>query len=250
MSLTLFGILVYVVSRAEDVAEVYRNTRTLDGDEFFRHVFGSIGTSRPSILKSFSSPTSQIKDVDNPQGKPVAHLIRDMQIQQLQPGSGLDAIQRAELDYLERRVRPEAVSLSPHRYLDLLKEDRGDISVSNAVELPLWRWCSDLLVRASQGAFFGNALERIDPNLADKFSQFDQISWKLWYQIPGFLARDTIAMRDQLRSTLKTFYDLPQAERNDGSYQAWVNDKAEDKLRAIGIPTEDIASIQLILYWG
>ncbi|KAH8767459.1 cytochrome p450 [Diaporthe sp. PMI_573] len=250
MSLTLFGISVYVVSRAEDISEVYRNTRTLNGDEFFRHVFGSIGTSRPSIIKSFSSPTGQIKDVENPLGKPVAHLIRDMQIQQLQPGSGLDAIQRSEMAYLEKRVRPESVSLSRYRYPGLLNEDKGDPSLSNVVELRLWRWCSDLLVRASQGAFFGNALERIDPNLADRFSEFDEISWKLWYQIPGFLARDTIAVRDQLRATMKRFYDLPQAERNDGSYQAWVNDKAEDKLRAIGVPTEDIASIQLILYWG
>lgn len=250
MSLTLFGVELYVVSRAEDVTEVYRNTRTLDGNEFFQHVIGSIGTSKPSIAKAFSSPPGHAKDPDNPQRKPVAHLIRDMQIQQLQPGKGLDAIERAELAYLESRVRPEPLRMSPFRCIDLLDQEEMNASATDAVEVPLWRWCSDLLVRASQRAFFGKALETIDFSLPDTFIYFDEISWKLWYQIPYFLARDTIFMRDQLQASLKKFYDLPQVERNDDSAQAWVNDKTEDKLRAIGIPTEDIASIQLILYWG
>lgn len=248
MALTIFGAQVYVVSQGEDVSEVYRNTRTLDGDEFFRHVVGSIGTSKSSTLRAFAPPPTDNKDLDNPLRKPIAHLIRDMQIQQLQPGKGLDAIERGELAYLEHRMQPGIVAKAP--YCCFPQGTMAGHDKSAPMDLSLSQWCSDLLVRAAQDAFFGDVLSKVDPALPEKFVRFDEISWKLWYHIPDFFARDTIALRDELLSIMRAFYSLSQADRNNGTAQAWVNDKTEDKLRAIGIPTEDVASIQLILYWG
>lgn len=237
---------MYFVSRAEDVSEAYRNMRTLTVDEFYRAVFLSMGATKKSVDKAFAPLPEHIIDPDNPQRKPVAQIAREMQITQLQPGPGLDALERAELDYLEDHVRIAAVSQNRCRYPDLLGGETP--GATGSVELPLWQWCADVMVRAAQGAFFGSALERIDPDLPEKFIEFDNIGWKLLYQFPGFLARDTLGKRDELHAALKAFCDLPRGERSD--VKAWVIDSTEDKLRAIGIPTEDIASILLILYWG
>jgi hypothetical protein len=103
-------------------------------------------------------------------------------------------------------------------------------------------------VRSAQVAFFGDALERIDPNLPEKFVDFDNLSWKLLYQLPECLARDTLSKRADLLDAFRKFYNLPQAERTGST--AWVNNATEDILRAEDIPTEDVASIILILYWG
>lgn len=246
LQLTLFGFSVYFVSRAEDVSEAYRNMRTLTVDEFYRAVFLSMGATTKSVDKAFAPLPEHIIDPDNPQRKPVAQVAREMQITQLQPGPGLDALERAELDYLEDNIRADAVRTTRTRYPDLLGGEAP--GASGSVELPLWSWCADVMVRAAQGAFFGSALERIDPDLPEKFVEFDNIGWKLLYQFPGFLARDTLGRRDELHAAIKAFCDLPRAERSD--VKAWVIDSTEDKLRALGIPTEDIASILLILYWG
>ncbi|KAF5137059.1 hypothetical protein E5D57_000834 [Metarhizium anisopliae] len=220
LQLTLFGASVYFVSRAEDVSEVYRNTRTFTFDEFYHHIFISMGTSGASVQQIFAPLPARIKDPENTQGKPVAKLAKELQIAQLQPGPGLDALERAQLAYLECHVQPDAVLESRYRYPDFLGGER---------------------------AFFGSALDRLDPDLPQKFLEFDDLSWKLLYQFPIFLARDTIAKRDYLRTALKAFYNLPREMRNDA--EGWALDSTEDRLRAIGIPTEDIASIALILYW-
>lgn len=234
------------------MSEAYRNTRTLTVDEFYRRVFLSMGTSVASVNKAFAPLPEGIKDPDNIQGKPVAQLAREMQITQLQPGPGLDALESAELAYLDRHIQVDAVRTSRYRYADLLGGGEEALGVATggggAVELSLWRWCADLTVRAAQGAFFGSALDRIDPDLPERFTEFDDLGWKLLYQFPEFMARDTIVKRDTLRAALATFYNLPRDERNDA--KAWVIEATEDKLRALGIPTEDVASIILILYWG
>lgn len=242
----MFGFTVYFVSRAEDVSEAYRNTRTLTVDEFYRRVFLSMGTSKASVDQAFAPLPEDIKDPDNVQRKPVAQLAREMQITQLQPGPGLDALEDVELAYLERHIQADAVRMSRYRYDGLLGGETA--GATGSVELSLWRWCADITVRAAQGAFFGSALDRIDPDLPERFMEFDDLGWKLLYQFPDFMARDTIVKRDTLRAALTTFYNLPREERNDA--KAWVIEATEDKLRALGLPTEDVASIILILYWG
>lgn len=228
------------------MSEAYRHMRTLTVDEFYRGVFLSMGASKASVEKAFAPLPEDIKDPDNAQRKPVAQLAREMQITQLQPGPSLDTLERAELDYLEDNVKMNAISITRSRYPDLLGGETP--GATGSVELPLWQWCADVMVRAAQGAFFGSALDRIDPDLPEKFMEFDNIGWKLLYQFPEFLARDTLGKRDELHAALKAFCELPREERSDA--KAWVIDSTEDKLRALGIPTDDIASILLILYWG
>jgi hypothetical protein len=67
-----------------------------------------------------------------------------MQLQQLQPGKGLDALERAQLTYLDQRVRLDSARQCLYRYDDLLGSNYGDNFATGAVELPLWRWCSDI----------------------------------------------------------------------------------------------------------
>lgn len=238
---------MYFISRAEDVTEAYRNTQTLTFDEFYRQVFVSMGTSRQGVSKLFASSLKQTKAVGVDQQKPAAQVLREMQISQLQPGANLDALETAELAYLDHHMQPSVLFESPLRYQTGL----GGCNTPNeekAVEIPLMYWCMDIATRATQEALFGTALDRIDPDLPQRFLEFDNLSWKMLYQFPGFIARDLLEKRDYLRGVLQTYCDLPSQGRNDA--QAWVINSTEEKCRTLGLPTEDIASVLLILYWG
>lgn len=237
---------MYFISRAEDVTEAYRNTRTLTFDEFYRQVFVSMGTSREGVSKLFASSLKQTKAVEDSHQKPAAQILREMQITQLQPGANLDALELAELAYLDRQMQPSILLRNPLR--QTRSGVHGALNEEEAVELPLTQWCLDIATRAAQEALFGSALDRIDPNLPQKFLEFDNLSWKMLYQFPGFMASDLLEKRDYLRGVLQTFCDLPSHERNDA--QAWVINSTEEKCRTLGLPSEDIASVLLILYWG
>ncbi|KAG8410003.1 hypothetical protein J3459_007743 [Metarhizium acridum] len=84
-------------------------------DEFYQRVFISMGTSVASVQQVFAPLPAGIKDRENTQGKPVAKLARELQIAQLQPGPGLDALERAQLVYMECHVQPDAVLVSRYR---------------------------------------------------------------------------------------------------------------------------------------
>ncbi|ROV89567.1 hypothetical protein VMCG_09953 [Cytospora schulzeri] len=247
LQLTLFGFTMYFISRAEDVTEAYRNTRTLTFDEFYQRVFFSMGTSKESVLKLFAQRSKEAEDAESKQGKPVAQILRELQISQLQPGPNLDSLELAELAYLDSHTQLDSLRTSRYSYQNIRGGD-GATDVSECVELSLWHWCTDITTRASQRSLFGSALDRIDPDLPDRFLEFDDLSWKMLYQFPDFLARDLLKKRDYLRGVLKTFCDLPTKERNDA--ETWVIKSTEESCRNLGIPSEDTASVLLILYWG
>lgn len=247
MQLTLFGLNVYFISRAEDISEAYRNTRTLTFDEFYRQVFVSMGTSSHGVSKLFASSSEQTKSTANDHQKSTAQVLRELQILQLQPGANLDALEMAELEYLDRQMQPDILRTSCCRYQPELKL-RGATDQGDVIELSLLHWCTDIATRAAQKALFGSALDRIDSNLPDRFMEFDNLSWKMLYQFPGFLARDSLKKRDYLRSILQKFCHLPPNERDDA--ESWVIHSTEEKCRMLGLPSEDIASVLLILYWG
>jgi cytochrome P450 len=240
--LILFGIPVYFITKAEDIADAYRNTVTLSSEEYYRDLFRQLGTSASSVDKFFAPLSKEKQGFPNPHGKPLVNLARDILIQQLQPvnGTGFAAIERHQLAEIERRMQPEV--LRQDAYLPQQPHDDAGI------EIELWTWLSDLFVRSAQDAFFGNELGRIDPTLTDTFLTFDGLSWKYLYQYPEFLAKDTIAARNKLHLSLTRYFDLPQQERNSGV--AWSTKTTEDEMRAIQMPTEDIAAVMLIVYWG
>lgn len=206
-----------------------------------------MGTSNQGVLKLFASASEDVNHAETKREKAVAQALRELQILQLQPGPNLDALERAELAYLDRHMHPDVLRTSLYRYQDRPGTD-GLSNGVEAFELPLLHWCTDIMTRAAQTTLFGSALDRIDPDLPDRFLEFDNLSWKMLYQIPEFLAQDLIHKRDYLRGVLKTFCDLPPKERNDA--EAWVISSTEEKCRNLGISSEDTASVLLILYWG
>lgn len=247
MQLTLFGFPTYFISRAEDITEVYRNTRTLTLDEFYQRVFLDMGTSKQGVSKLFESAPKDVKHAETKREKSAVQVLRELQILQLQPGPHLDALELAVLSYMDRHMQPGVLRTSDSRYQDE-RGRRGPSNGADSFELPLLHWCSDIMIRSAQMTLFGSAVDRIDPCLPDRFLEFENLSWKMLYQFPEFLARDFINKRDYLRGVLKTFCDLPQKERSDA--EAWVISSTEEKCRNLGISSDDTASVLLVLYWG
>ena len=116
-----------------------------------------------------------------------------------------------------------------------------------SIDVPLMRWCSEYFVRAGGIAYFGDKLSSIDPQLASTFIAFDDLSWQAIYQYPRFLTRAMRAERDQTQRTFKRYFDLPQSQRTG---DAWFTKTMENELRAIGVSTDDIASLLLTLHWA
>lgn len=231
---------MYVISDPKQTNEVYKNLETLSFIEFVQGLFKTNGVSESGIRAIYTDLPVDKAGFPNPQGKSLGGtLVRQMHIHQLYPGENLDQLYVHFHNYFHE-----------HLTLPKLRESCAPYMVSQdniSIDVPLMRWCSEYFVRAGGIAYFGDKLSSIDPKLASTFIAFDDLSWQAIYQYPKFLTRTMRAERDQTQRTFKKYFDLPQSQRTG---DAWFTKTMENELRAIGVGTDDIASLLLTLHWA
>lgn len=228
----------YVLTKPDDVAAAYRNTKTFSFDAVLQDLMQKIGVSELGIQKMFSSPDSSKQVFPNPFNKCLARLSRELHIHQLYPGEGnlLNAIdeefvryfdQYLELDSLARRTR---YVTSPHK---------------TAVDLSLRTWTSDFFANAGQDAYFGKRLRQIDPDMTWTFMEFDALFWQVLFQYPKVLSKKMNAALDKMIASMKQYFAVPVSERTD---TVWFTQALEEEMRLLDTPSNDIAAMMVTIY--
>ncbi|RYP42550.1 hypothetical protein DL768_010322 [Monosporascus sp. mg162] len=231
---------MYVISDPKQTNEVYKNLETLSFIEFVQGLFKTNGVSNAGIKAIYTDLPSDKAGFPNPQGKSLGGtLVRQMHIHQLYPGENLDQLEARFHVYFQGNLTLPRMRKACAPYM--FSQD------DSSIDLPLMRWCSEYFVRAGGIAYFGEMLSAIDPHLASTFIAFDDLSWQAIYQYPSFLSRKMRAERDRTQRCFKRYFELPQSQRTG---DAWFTRTMENELRAIGVGTDDIASLLLTLHWA
>ncbi|KAI1841566.1 hypothetical protein JX265_004704 [Neoarthrinium moseri] len=236
-ALTILGMKTYVLTKAEDVGEVYRNNDTLSYEEFVQMMMQILGNSRSAVKEMFKPLSKDKKGYPNPKEKPLGILFREMHIHQLFPGENLnfleDRFYRFFYDQLEN---------SELRKASYAIRKSSDITI-----VPLVQWCSDYFAKAGQDAYFGPRLADLDPNLTDDFIIFDELSYQVIYQYPYFLAKKMRASRDRILQAFKKYLEIPH-ERREGA--AWFVNASEEEMNYLHLSDEDKAIAIMTIYWA
>ncbi|KAI0859747.1 cytochrome P450 [Xylaria cubensis] len=239
-ALTIAGSTSYVVTRPRDVAEAYRNNSTLSWKEFLLEMMRTLGNNQVCVKAVAESLPRDKAGFPNPHGKSLITLARDMHIYQLHPGNQLDDLESKILHWFERHLDPEAMA---QKYGSRgAKNDKKFV-----LTVPLVQWCSEFFTLATQEAYFGPELAEIDPHLHHAFILFDELSYQILYQYPGFLAGKMRAAKARVQHAMSAFLQLPSSGR---SRQAWFTQAFESECRALGIDSEQIAIMFFTVYWG
>jgi hypothetical protein len=229
---------MYVITKSKDVAEAYRNTHTLSFNEFIQALMRACGNTESCVQAMYTPLPTDKEGFANPRGKPLGALAREMHIYQLYPGDRLDSLENSFLEWFDARMN-----------LDSLQSvcSYAIRSTDSDIVLPLMEWCSDFFTRAGQRAYFGDAIDAIDPMLPNTFLIFDELSWQALYQYPDFLASEMKGARNAMQRALKKYIQLPQSQR---SGDAWFMKTMENEMRALNISEDDIATMLVMVYWG
>lgn len=228
----------YVITKADDVGRVYRNTETLSYEIFVQSMMRILGNSEEAVKAMFTPLPKSKEGFPNPHGKSMGILFRQMHIHQLFPGDNLDYLENRFHAFFDKHLgAQELASTCPY----------ATRTASGSITLPLVRWCSDYFVKAGQHAYFGPRLAEIDPNLTDAFLVFDELSYQVIYQYPAFLAGKMQASRRRLLSGLKQYLQLPHDQRSE---DAWFVKAMESEMRALGMSADDMAIATMTIYWA
>lgn len=176
----------------------------------------------------------------NPSKKVLCHLQSDFYKQQLHPGENLDVIGEKFLSYISNHLRYD--SFSPEYTISVSQDEKGFSSKT----VSLYRWCREVLVSSATKTFFGHKLLEVNPKLLRSFYAYDEKSWKLLYKYPSIFAKDVNTAKNEIISSLVTYLETPQSVRQDAS---WIMQTLEKEQRAIGIDTQNIASMMMLAYW-
>ncbi|KAK6854936.1 cytochrome p450 [Apiospora arundinis] len=237
-ALTVAGMKTYVITKAEDVGQVYRNTQTLSYEIFVQSMMRILGNSDSAIKAMFTPLPKDKAGFPNPQGKALGILFRQMHIHQLFPGENLTFLEHRFYDFFDQ-----------HLTLEKLRETSSYASHTSpgSITVPLVQWCSDYFIKGGQAAYFGPRLAEIDPTLTDAFLVFDELSYQVIYQYPTFLARKMQASRRRVLSGLKQYLQLPQDQRAE---DAWFVKAMETEMRALNMSDDDMAIATMTIYWA
>ena len=171
----------------------------------------------------------------NPHHKSLAHLAEDLYRQQLYPGKYLDELQLKFMPSIHKAVHYDGI---PTKATVSTQELEKTVS--------LLRWTREVLLNAATTSFFGERLLQLEPNLFDKFFDFDDNSWKLTYHLPRIFATEMYAAKQEATDVLLKYFMLPLEERQGA---AWLISTLESEMRNLGIDEHDIASFIMMTYW-
>ena len=232
------GSKLYVLTKASDVSDAYRNIRTLSFNVFVQEMLKTAGNTPFCVKEMYKPLPADKKGFPNPHRKPLATLARDMHLQQLYPGEYLDALGRDFDKWFD-----------PHLHVDnMLRTCHfAQQSADGTVVLPLMVWCSDVFTRAGQQAYFGPLLEEIDPDMTWKFLEFDELSYQIQFQYPKWLSKKMTKAKDALVKDLMIYFDTPQEQRHG---DAWFVKAMENEMRALNLSAYDMSVMMVTIYWG
>lgn len=165
----------------------------------------------------------------------LGHLGEKLCRQQLLPGKELEALSGAIVEKIHQSLHWHTMS------------EKVVMSFSeNTRRVSLLSWCREVLLDAATRSFFGERLTQIDPDMYKSFYTFDELSWKLHFGYPKFLARRMYAAKDKILDAIDQYLRLPKSERKG---ECWLIDRLETEMRNLGIDNRDIAAIMMPLYW-
>ena len=228
-TITLAGTKLYILTNPRDISTAYRNSSTLSFDIFVKLLIRTCGTSKLIVERLYQDPPPSSVRKES-----LGKAIHKFQVQQSSPGKNLEDVSVVIASYLEKALVLQKMAT------------KEDPKAKDLLYLSLKKCCADLVIGASQMAYFGESLSEINPNLAQTFIEFDSHSWQLLYHFPRLISKGMYAAKDSIIDTLTAYFETP-GERTDA---AWVTRLLEREMRALGFTTREMGTLMMLQYWG
>ncbi|TGO32885.1 hypothetical protein BHYA_0281g00080 [Botrytis hyacinthi] len=237
-SITLAGETLCVITGANDIQELYRNSSTITWDNLIKDMYSFVGLSPRSISQVWGETHEQLATSDSKNPTQLAHeMTSEYHRQQL-----LTAV---IAENLVQRIIPGLDKSLPW---NILSKHPACIHTSgDSITLSLWEWCNEVIIKSSVTACYGHKIFEINPNLLQAMMSWEAKNWKFMYKLPEFIARDIINARSEFIDTLCKYFETPKEDRSDALYFVKV---MEEEIWAAGLSDHEIAGIHMLHLWA
>ena len=235
--MTVAGEMIYIATSPKDIGHVWRNSETISLDPISKDMYTMSGLTAKQREIMFDSHPDARYNAGNPKPLTPTQMIIELHIQQLRTGPNLDAL-------LENKIIP-----GMFRDLDISSNNHQAVTgrTGTSVVVSLKELVIDAFIKAETEAYFGPRILKIAPRIAHTFISWEDVNWKMLFNLPPFLSQDMLSVKQALVDAFTTYYRLPRSERPDGTF--FVT-SFEDLHREIGFDEEVIGKMFMLHYWA
>lgn len=197
-----------------------------------------MGCSESALNKIYAAGSPENEVFPNPQRLHLGKLTYQFHLIQLSPGCKLDQIGTVYVQYFNKNLEIESL---------LGRSSSAEESGDTVLVSSIYSLVSNLIVGAAQEAYFGQLMHAIEPNLTQKFLDFDDRGWQLLFQYPAFLSSRMRSAMNQVINAMEKYFSAPMANRADA---VWFTPTLEREFRQLMIGNKDIAAMMMAIFWG
>ena len=217
--MNIAGQRFYVITSPQDAAAVYSNKKALTFDDHIANVFRMAGLSDEGRKKMW--------EVSHHRPKSLAHMGEESYRKQFLPGEKFEELWPMILDSMEQFLLPSTTLGG-----QLQKE-----------HVDLFEWTRAAMLETMIDAIYGPVFRQIAPDFIDQWINFEEESWKFFYQLPEIFAREMNALRRSLISAFQKYLQLPRPAR--AATSCWLVTSLADEMSQAGINAHDLAAIYI-----
>ena len=234
-----------IVRSTQELSSLWKRTTAFTFDPFARNVMKAFGIDSLAIEHMFTDDPAHLILInaqksallmDNPTGKCYFSMQKDWFRVQLHPGEKLVRLQQHYIHYLQESIKWEKILddffLSPH---------------GQTTSLSLRRFTRQTIGVCAMKSFFGEELFKKVPSFLQNYQDFEDASWKVFYNYPRVFARDLHKVKDLVVDDLVTYLALPPKER---PHLAWLFDTMWSELTNLGLGPRDRAGMMMLIIWA
>ena len=236
--MTIGGQSIYVITSANDVEELYKNTTTLSWEHFVQDLYRWIGFSEKAIHMLWQTPTEQQKAHDPVRVHSPNEMFMDYHRRQLRPGIHGEVMAKSMINRVSGLLQWHNLSNG---------QTCTRPSSEKSLNLSLIEWTSYVFIHSITEVYWGRKIFEADPGLLETYVTWERANWKYVFQIPRYFSRDMYLARDRLVDAFTAYFRLPQVERAD---VAWFIPVAEAEMRDIGLDHHDLGRAHMLQHWA
>lgn len=231
------GQRLVITTASEDVAQMFTSDE-LSFNGIMKILHRDVANiSEDGVSTIWRKPEEGFESLfPNPKKQALVHTGRNLFHKQALQGGLLEDLTDRFLGRVEKSTRWD--SFFPGTVV--ASEDKERI-------VSLHRWALEVLLDAATGAFYGESMTKVLPDIASIFDEWDQNAFLVAYRYPDFLARAATVPRDRIVDAIARYYELPPEQRSDAVPYVF---QQEDECRHAGLSNLDSAKLMMMLYWA
>ncbi|KAL4887659.1 cytochrome P450 [Aspergillus karnatakaensis] len=209
------------------------DTKSFTRDVLVKQLHLKFDIQNPVVERLFTPDPVRVWNSKSTRSVDAAEHMMDIYHRHISPGDSLDA-------FLDNEIIPRIQTA-------LLVPENLDTNPTQPFAVSLCEICTDAFIKGLVASYYGDIMFELEPDFVEWYLQWERLSWKCIFGLPGSLSKDMITARAKLVDAFFRYFSMAPTKRGHSNF--WTQG-VQRSLRELDLSNEKIARIFMMQTWG